>query len=203
MRSWRGVAVAGGAVLLALLVMSALAPDVGPSVGSPAAAPPASGRLASARAVPGPSKVRPVGPREASTADDHGEGDLSPDDGFDEGGITRDPEPPKPIDPNQTFTADLQGLAGAAVSRRQGLVDCIHAYQRESGDQGYDGRFTIKITVSPGEGHGAVSTDIVNGPDDAELYKCLDGVMGGASFESPDHPTSVMWPIPLVSPGDY
>lgn len=199
MANWRWFAVAAAAVVLALVVMSAMAPDSGPAVAPPSTPAP---RATTAGSPPPPPPTRTV---RLGAADDHQDGDLSPDDGFDEAaaGLTRLPEPPKPPDPNQVFTADLQGLAGAAVSRREGLVKCIHSYQDATGDQGYDGRFTIKITVSPDGDRGAVSTDVVNGPDDAELYQCLDRVMGDAKFEAPDHPTSVMWPIPLVTPTDY
>ncbi|MEQ1569837.1 MAG: hypothetical protein ABMA64_29645 [Myxococcota bacterium] len=92
----------------------------------------------------------------------------------------------------------LRGLASAAVTRRDDMVRCIRSFEQRGGEVP-DGRFTIKVTVSPGDGAGVVSTEVVNGSDDVTLGDCLQLTMEDVKFASPEHDFSMMWPIPLPS----
>jgi hypothetical protein len=189
----RWMLVAAGSLALGLVLMVWMAPDTGPSVTLAAAPQPkVPAKVDRFERPPGfPPPPAPGTPplRELPT------GDLDEYEPFITPQPIRGPEDPKPTDPDQVFGADPHGLASAAVSRRGDMLDCVGAYQKRTGESGYEGRFTLKFTVSPADG---VSTEIVNGPEDPDLHGCLDAVMKGVQFERPDHDVSMMWPIPMV-----
>lgn len=111
--------------------------------------------------------------------------------------ITRTPSPPAPIDPNQVFDVDLKGLASAAVARHEEWQACWNEHLERAGEDSYDGRLTVKITVSPDGDRGQAETEIVNGPEDDAFDACIADVMADVKFVAPDVPFSMMWPLPI------
>lgn len=196
MNRW-GLAVVVGAVALGLALSGWLAPDVGPAVSLRAPPPPSD-------APPTPADLTPPAralTRHPPRPDGWEIVEFSEEDGDPEAGALpfgRQVEPPPPVDPDQEFAPDLRGLASAAVTRRDDMVRCIRSFEQRGGEVP-DGRFTIKVTVSPGDGAGVVSTEVVNGSDDVTLGDCLQLTMEDVKFASPEHDFSMMWPIPLPS----
>ncbi|MEQ1506425.1 MAG: hypothetical protein ABMB14_29630 [Myxococcota bacterium] len=204
-RRWLGFAV--GCAALGVVGIGLLGPDGGPPT-SPA---PAAAAIGTARPAPSTAAARAVGRvRGAMPAS----GAIPVDEGDDEPFDTRaDPQrapvPPPLLDPNQVYPSDLRGIATAALARRDGFVRCATDYRAAvaeangpDGDPGYDGRLTLKLTVTHGAGDRGISAaEVVNGPADAVFDACISAVMLDARFEAPDHDQSVMWPVPM--PGDW
>jgi hypothetical protein len=173
------LAVLACATLAAVLLAWSLAPDTGPAPSLPQPA-----RSASPSGNP---RSEPVAVRPASAPVVPG---RVP--------ITREANPMPPIDPDQVFVADLKGLATAAVSRRDYFGSCWDEYRSRVGDIPYEGRLTVKITVSPQGDQGVAETEVINGPDDDGFHACMARVMQDVPFESPgEAPFSMMWPVPI------
>lgn len=186
-------AVAVGAFALALGLAWLSAPDVGP----PATPPPPRLAAAPAPEEPVPVPVRPPPFREPqrtpAPAVDTGEPKVIPPVAPDR------PERIPPIDPNRVYEPDLHGMAEAALSRRAELGECWAEHVDRTGNP--EGRFTIRVTVSDGEGgQGKVDTEVANVPVefDPDLAGCVQEVMADARFDSPGpEAQSLIWPVPL------
>lgn len=192
----RTAAVALAAVLAAALAMIAFAPDTGPGIAPTRAlaalSPPVARPIAAARSIaaPAPPPVVDVdGPLAVPYDPDEGRHPLRLD------------APGSPIDPDQTFSGDLRGLASAAVSRREAFVACRQAaLNRMASDDadGYDpdaaggARFLLQIVVDT-EGH--ATADVLRGPEDAALAACVDEVIGTARFDPPETEQTMIWPV--------
>jgi hypothetical protein len=192
MNRWVGlvalVALAGG-----VAVMSALRPDSGP----PATPDPkaAAGALEPAAAVrsgapspraTGDSELPPVpSPRRAESG---------------AGFVARQPAPIPPVDPDHVFPADPEGISSAVVARRPQMLSCLEAYERRTGEPGYHGRFTIEVSLAPGEAR--ADTEVVNGPDDEALRSCVGATLADLNFAAPSHKVSMRLPVP-VSPTSW
>ncbi|MEZ4241110.1 MAG: hypothetical protein R3F59_34115 [Myxococcota bacterium] len=105
--------------------------------------------------------------------------------------------PGSPIDPDQTFTGDIAGIAAAALSRTDRFVDCLDAVRlADPEDEGY-GRLVLEVTVAE---DGTGDARVITGPDDAQTQTCMGRVMADARFEAPEAQQSVVWTVPLPEP---
>ena len=183
--------------MLGLALMASLAPDTGPAVGA-SPVPVVPRPRPNLRQSPRPPGVAnraasDADPNDALPAEDLGDEDAA----FDGPQPFRQPEPVPPLDRDQVFTAELRGLASAAVSRREAWQSCWDRFASPLPDRGYDGRLTVKITVSASEGAGAARTEVVNGPEAPGFRDCMAGVMSDAQFEPPSHDVTMVWPVPI------
>jgi len=111
---------------------------------------------------------------------------------------TAEPIPEWDIDPNEVLSPDQQGIALAALQRRDRLVACWEGYRPPGAT-----RLTLKFTVTDaGEGAGAVDVEIPAMPTAEPLRACLNDAFSDARFVSPGEVAqSVVWPVPLPDSG--
>jgi hypothetical protein len=113
-------------------------------------------------------------------------------------------EPPAPrapapwpetfVDPNDVLEPNQQGIAAAAMVRRDRLLGCWEEHRPPGAT-----RLTLRFTLTDaGEGAGAAAVDVPAFPDALGLHQCLNDAFADARFVTPGEVAqTVLWPVPL------
>jgi len=107
--------------------------------------------------------------------------------------------PRPPVDPEAVHDPASGGVRAALFTRHPRLLDCHADHADRFG--GLDGRWTMEVTVSPGDdGFGEVSVRTLNdGEAVDDLDACVVDALHDAVFASPELPHTTRLPVPMPS----
>jgi hypothetical protein len=171
-----------GAFVLGVLMLVALYVWMRPTV-EPLPAPPPE----MVATQPAPRRPRPYNPVEVTTEDPELQDfNLGPS-------RTRQERTPMPED--HSYSANLEGLAGAALDRGADAANC---FRKDWEDGKIVGTMVVRMTVHAGDEGGEPELMVTNSEEHLpQAEACLNGLFAHTHFASPEGESAMMWPIIL------